>query len=62
MPKSKDSKPRSEALKTDWVRIDAMTDEEVEAAALADPDAQPVPKEWFERAAARQRAKKTAAE
>jgi hypothetical protein len=39
-----------------------MTDEQVEAAALADPDAQPVPDEWFERAAARRRAKKTAAE
>ena len=27
---------------TDWARLDAMTDEEVEAAALADPDAQPL--------------------
>lgn len=26
---------------TDWQRLDAMTDEEVTAAALADPDAQP---------------------
>jgi len=26
--------------KTDWARIDAMTDEEVVAAALSDPDAQ----------------------
>src|ERR1700720_3552109 len=26
---------------TDWERLDAMTDEEVSAAALADPDAQP---------------------
>ena len=26
---------------TDWTRLDAMTDEEVTAAALADPDAQP---------------------
>jgi hypothetical protein len=25
--------------KTDWARLDAMTDEEVMAAALADPDA-----------------------
>jgi putative transcriptional regulator len=28
--------------KTDWARVDAMTDEEVTAAALADPDAQPL--------------------
>jgi putative transcriptional regulator len=28
--------------KTDWARLDAMTDEEVDAAALADPDAQPL--------------------
>ena len=28
--------------KTDWVRIDAMTDAEVTAAALSDPDAQPL--------------------
>jgi len=28
--------------KTDWARIDAMTDEEVMSAALSDPDAQPL--------------------
>jgi putative transcriptional regulator len=27
--------------RTDWARVDAMTDEEVEAAAAADPDARP---------------------
>jgi putative transcriptional regulator len=27
---------------TDWARLDAMSDEAVEAAALADPDAQPL--------------------
>ena len=27
---------------TDWARLDAMTDEEVVAAALSDPDAQPL--------------------
>ncbi len=27
---------------TDWSRVDAMTDEDVHAAALADPDAQPL--------------------
>jgi putative transcriptional regulator len=34
-----DPKPESQ---TDWVRVDAMTDDEVEAAALSDPDAQPM--------------------
>jgi len=29
---------------TDWNAVDALTDEEVQAAALADPDAQPIPK------------------
>jgi len=28
---------------TDWEAIDALTDEELTAAALADPDAQPIP-------------------
>jgi putative transcriptional regulator len=31
--------------KTDWVRLDAMTDEEVLAAAKSDPDAQPLTSE-----------------
>src|SRR5215510_3108241 len=31
--------------KTDWARINAMTDEEVMAAALSDPDAQPLTRE-----------------
>jgi putative transcriptional regulator len=30
---------------TDWARLDAMTDEEVVAAALSDPDAQPLTSE-----------------
>lgn len=34
-----ESPPRGE---TDWARVRAMTDEEVMAAALADPDAQPL--------------------
>ena len=34
---------------TDWVRVDAMTDEEVYADALADPDAQPVSEERLQR-------------
>lgn len=31
--------------KTDWKKFDALTDEEVHAAALADPDAQPLTEE-----------------
>jgi len=34
---------------TDWTRIDAMTDEEVVAAALSDPDAQPLAAEQLEK-------------
>jgi putative transcriptional regulator len=30
---------------TDWARVAAMTDEEVHAAALSDPDAQPLPRD-----------------
>ncbi|MFI5013105.1 MAG: helix-turn-helix domain-containing protein [Hyphomicrobiales bacterium] len=33
----------------DWSRFDAMTDEECHAAALADPDAQPLTPEDFKR-------------
>jgi putative transcriptional regulator len=29
---------------TDWDAVDALTDEQVHAAALADPDAQPIPR------------------
>jgi putative transcriptional regulator len=32
---------------TDWARVDAMTDEEVTAAALSDPDAPPLVPEQF---------------
>ncbi len=35
---------------TDWRRFDALTDEEVEAAALADPDAQPTTAEFWKNA------------
>jgi hypothetical protein len=66
MPKkSKDTKKpslREAALKTDWARVDAMTDAEVTAAAKSDPDAQPVPASWFKRAAKRRAARKLAAE
>lgn len=34
-----DTPPRGD---TDWARVDAMTEDEVLAAALADPDAQPL--------------------
>ena len=34
----------------DWAAFDAMTDEEVEAAALSDPDAQPMSEQQLERA------------
>jgi putative transcriptional regulator len=37
-----DTLPRGD---TDWVRLNAMTDDEVMAAALADPDAQPLTRE-----------------
>jgi uncharacterized protein (DUF4415 family) len=34
--------------KTDWTRVDAMTDEEIEASAINDPDAQPLREdEWL---------------
>lgn len=35
--------------KTDWGRLDAMTDEEVAAAARSDPDAQPLTPEQLAR-------------
>lgn len=34
--------------RTDWARVDALTDEEIEAAVRDDPDAPPlVDEEWF---------------
>ena len=38
------------AAKSDWARVEAMTDEEVLAAAKADPDAQPMTEEQLMRA------------
>ena len=32
---------------TDWARVDALTDAEVHAAALSDPDAQPLTAAWL---------------
>jgi putative transcriptional regulator len=44
------NKPVKNALDTfDWAALDAMTDEEVHAAALADPDAQPLTDEQLAR-------------
>ena len=34
--------------KTDWKQVDGMTEEEIHAAALSDPDAQPVTPEELE--------------
>ena len=34
---------------TDWERVDAMTDEDIEAAALSDPDCPPSPVGQFRR-------------
>ena len=42
---------------TDWSRLRAMTDEEVTAAALSDPDAQPMSDEQLQRARRAPRAK-----
>ena len=37
--------------KTDWARVDAMSDREIEKAAKADPDAAPIlDKNWFKQA------------
>jgi putative transcriptional regulator len=41
-----DPKPQS---RTDWDRLEKMTDEDIEAAALADPDAQPATDEELAR-------------
>ena len=37
--------------RTDWRRVDAMTEEEIPAAAMADPDAQPMTPEEMAKAA-----------
>ncbi len=36
--------------RTDWARVDAMTDEEIHAAAMADPDARPMTPEQMAKA------------
>ena len=41
---------KAKTTRHDWSRVDAMTDAERHAAALADPDAQPVTPDDFKRA------------
>lgn len=36
--------------RTDWARLERMTDEEAEAAALSDPDNPPLTEEWLKNA------------
>ena len=36
--------------RTDWTRVDAMSDEEIEQAARSDPDNQPLDEEFFKHA------------
>ena len=43
------AKPKSASATFDWRAFDAMTDEEVEAAARSDPDAQPLTAERLKR-------------
>jgi putative transcriptional regulator len=43
--------------RTDWARVKAMTDEEFRAAALSDPDAQPLTQEQLARMRRAHRAK-----
>ena len=35
---------------TDWDRVDALTDKEIEQAVVDDPDAELLDEEWFKRA------------
>ncbi len=42
-------KPYESPHKTDWAKFDALTDEEVEAAALSDPDNPPMTEEELKR-------------
>ena len=50
MPTKKQLDEAAEAFKqVDWAKLDAMTDEEIEAAALSDPDNPPLTDEDFAR-------------
>jgi uncharacterized protein (DUF4415 family) len=35
---------------TDWARLDAMTEEELEAASASDPDWADIPRDWYKHA------------
>ncbi|MDR3526892.1 MAG: hypothetical protein P4L57_06395 [Rhizomicrobium sp.] len=52
-----DGSTRPSVDKTDWERLKAMTEEEVMAAALSDPDAQPLTEEQLSRMKRTPRAK-----
>ena len=52
-----DGSTRPSVDKTDWERLAAITDEEVTAAALSDPDAQPLTEEQLNRMKRTPRAK-----
>jgi uncharacterized protein (DUF4415 family) len=45
---SRDNLPKD--TQTDWARVDAMTEEEIDAAARSDPDAQPTDAAFWEEA------------
>jgi uncharacterized protein (DUF4415 family) len=36
--------------RTDWARVDAMTEEELEAAIASDPDWADIPRDWYQHA------------
>lgn len=52
-----DADTTTNTVKHDWTRADAMTDEQVHAAAMNDPDAKPMTDEEFSRARRVPRAK-----
>jgi uncharacterized protein (DUF4415 family) len=43
---TRDNLPKD--TQTDWARVDAMTEEEIDAAARSDPDAQPIDEDMWE--------------
>lgn len=50
-PRTAKRSRKTKQSKTDWKRVDALTDEEIETAIKGDPDAAPIlDAEWFKRA------------
>ena len=48
IPSKNHRTPRADRPQTDWARVDALTDEEIEASVRSDPDAPPlVDDDWF---------------